>query len=119
MRSGKSGFAARDSRSTKRTSITALPTKNPVTLSDDQPNATTFVHAYTSAASPPVTSTAPSRSKLGRERDFDGASTIEPPTAAMSAMGRFTYRHQRHERYWVSAPPTSIPIAAPLPAIEP
>src|SRR5207302_9441816 len=99
MRSGKSGYAAHDSRTTKRTSITALPTKNPVTLGDDQPNATTFVHAYTSAASPPVTSNAASMSKVGRDRDLDGASTIEPPTAAMSAMGRFASRHQRHERY--------------------
>src|SRR5207253_6485025 len=116
---GNSGFDVLDSRRTNRTSITALATRNPVTFGDDQPDVTTFVQAYTSAASAPVTRSAPGRSKLGRGRDSDRASTLHPPTAAMSAIGRFTYRHQRQERYCVSAPPSSIPIAAPLPAIEP
>ena len=35
------------------------------------------------------------------------------------ANSRFTYRHQRQDRYSVSTPPSSRPMAAPPPAIAP
>ncbi len=34
-------------------------------------------------------------------------------------MTRFTYRHQRQDSAWVSAPPSSRPTEAPPPAIAP
>ena len=39
--------------------------------------------------------------------------------AAGTANSRFTYRHQRQERYSVRMPPSSRPMAEPPPAIAP
>ena len=68
---------------------------------------------------PPETSAAPGRSSRG----FPGAgwrrSSVAAPTAAMLAKIRFTYRHQRQDRYSVSIPPSSSPIAPPAPATAP
>ena len=36
-----------------------------------------------------------------------------------TAITRLTYRHQRHDRTWVSAPPSISPSEAPPPAIAP
>ena len=41
------------------------------------------------------------------------------PATAIAANTRLTYRHQRHEKYWVSAPPRIRPTAPPPAATEP
>ena len=40
-------------------------------------------------------------------------------SAARIAMGVLTARHQRHEKYSVSTPPSNSPIAAPPPEMAP
>ena len=68
---------------------------------------------------PPETRAAPGRSSLG----FPGApwrcSKVTAPATAMPAKIRFTYRHQRQDTYSVSIPPSSSPIAPPVPATAP
>src|SRR5438477_10799180 len=41
------------------------------------------------------------------------------PATAIAANTRLTYRHQRHDRYSVSAPPRISPTALPPAATEP
>src|SRR6516165_10295949 len=65
------------------------------------------------------TSSTPSRSSLGWPGDGWRCSSVTAPTAAMAAKNRFTYRHQRQDRYSVSSPPSSSPTAPPAPAIAP
>ena len=47
------------------------------------------------------------------------STTSRAPNTATPANARFTYRHQRQDRYSVSTPPMSRPTAAPEPAIAP
>ena len=46
-------------------------------------------------------------------------SRIKPPMIAAPAKIRLMYRHQRQDRYEVSAPPSSSPTAPPPAATEP
>src|SRR5215470_12555547 len=68
---------------------------------------------------PPDTSSTPSRSSLGWSAEDWRRSSVTAPTAAMAAKNRFTYRHQRQDRYSVSNPPSTRPTAPPAPAIAP
>ena len=58
-------------------------------------------------------------SSLGRTGDGCRSSSSAPPMNATPAKTRFTYSVQRQDRYSVSAPPSSSPIAPPAPAIAP
>src|SRR5215471_694849 len=44
---------------------------------------------------------------------------MDAPTPDTAAKTRFTYKHQRQERYSVSTPPSSKPTAPPAPAMAP
>jgi len=68
---------------------------------------------------PAETSAAPGRSSRGLTGDGTRCSRVSAPTAAIPAKSRFTYRHQRHDRYSVSSPPSRSPIAPPVPATAP
>src|SRR6266516_917049 len=67
----------------------------------------------------PDTVSTPGTSSFGRSVDGCRRSRTAPPAAAMAANTRFTYRHQRQDRYSVSTPPSSNPTAPPAPATAP
>jgi len=58
-------------------------------------------------------------SSLGLAGDGWRASNSAPPANATPAKIRFTYSVHRQDRYSVSTPPSSSPIAPPAPAIAP
>jgi hypothetical protein len=58
-------------------------------------------------------------SSLAGPRSFCHGSRTSAPASATAANNRFTYRHQRQSRYWVSAPPSTSPISPPAPTIAP
>ena len=68
---------------------------------------------------PPEDSSAPGMSSLGWAGDGCRVSSSAPPANATPAKSRFTYSVHRQDRYSVSAPPSSSPIAPPAPAIAP
>src|SRR5260370_39750590 len=68
---------------------------------------------------PPDTATTPGMSSLGRSGDGCRRSSIAPPMPGIAANTRFTYKHQRQDRYSVSRPPRSRPTAPPAPTIAP
>ena len=68
---------------------------------------------------PPETSAAPGRSSRERPAAAWWRSSAAAPVTASPAKIRFTYRHQRQDRYSVSSPPSSSPTAPPAPATAP
>src|ERR1700730_7147825 len=58
-------------------------------------------------------------SSVGLTRDGRGGGSRAPAAKATPAKIRFTYSVHRQDRYSVSAPPSSSPIAPPAPAIAP
>jgi hypothetical protein len=68
---------------------------------------------------PAQTASTPGMSSRGRCGDGWRRSSMAAPMAAIAAKNRFTYRHQRQDKYCVSTPPSSRPIAPPTPAIAP
>ncbi len=74
---------------------------------------------YTMANSPPEPSATPGTSILGRFSWAWLTSRRSATIAVGTAIARLTYRHHRHDRAWVSAPPSSSPRDAPPPAIAP
>src|SRR5215469_8028188 len=68
---------------------------------------------------PPDTASTPGISSLGRSGEVCRRSSTDAPTPDTAAKTRFTYRHQRQDRYSVSTPPSSRPTAPPAPAMAP
>ncbi len=84
-----------------------------------QPCTAALENPYTRQNMPPASSSTPGMSSLGRPEDGWRPSSSAPPTKATPAKIRFTYSVHRQDRYSVSAPPSSSPIAPPAPAIAP
>ena len=69
--------------------------------------------AKTSVPKPIADSSAPSTSAPRRKPEPRVSGTTHTPSAKIAApSGRFTKNTHCHDAYWVSAPPTSGPIAA-------
>ncbi len=69
--------------------------------------------------SPAQASTAPGQSIGGLTAGRLLRIQARAPTAAIAANTRLTYKHQRHDKYWVSTPPRISPTAPPPAATEP
>ena len=78
-----------------------------------------LANPYTRQNMPLETSSTPGMSSLGRAEDGWRPSSSAPPTKATPAKIRFTYSVHRQDRYSVSEPPSSNPIAPLVPTIAP
>ena len=87
----------------------------------DQPIWVARVSAYTSTMRPLVTVTAPATSKLRRARapadSLESRNGVRPTRTA--PIGTLTKKIHCQPKALVRTPPSSVPAAAPLPAIPP
>ena len=118
-RSGISGCAARIWIATNTASSTAPAARNAIVVEDPQLWFWAYAKPYTSANRPAVAVSVPGTSIGSRAERTSRRSSATAPTAATIAKPRLTNIVQRHDRSWVSTPPSSSPIAAPAPPIAP
>src|SRR5690348_644471 len=69
--------------------------------------------------SPAQASTAPGQSIGGLTAGRLLRIQARAPATAIAANTRLTYKHQRHDKYWVSTPPKISPTAPPPAATDP
>ena len=117
-RNGMIGCSARASLSTSAVSRAAPTTRPEKTRAEPQPYSADSMIPNTSAPTPSVAHTAPVASNRPRLRGVS-VSTLRAPTIMATAIGTLTRKAARQETRSVSAPPTSRPRLAPMPAVAP
>jgi hypothetical protein len=117
-RSGSIGAAARRSQTRNAAMRTAPATSVPTTSALVQPTVFARTSAQTSATTPAETSATPGRSSRAAAPLLSGSSRAESSTA-MTPSGTLAQKIQCQSIPWVSAPPTSGPLATASPARPP
>jgi len=120
IRNGTSGALERVSIRTNVARIAIETSSSRIVRAELQPTSGAFEIAYTSSASPPVTVTAPARSKRRWPRSARLSGTngrASPKTSAPT--GTLTKKIHSQPRYLTMIPPKSTPAAAPEPPRAP
>ena len=112
------GWPAR-SASTNPASTSTPTTRLPIVSGAVHPAVSAWEKPKTMRNSPAQASTAPGQSIGGLVAGRLLRMYTSAPAMAMAANTRLTYRAQRHDKYWVSAPPRIRPTAPPPAATEP